>query len=160
MAKVREVVNDALEEIIVQAEEAAIEQSEGNAGIRALNDLMLDWDQNGITLGFTVVDDMGDEVTVAPGALRGIKTNLAIELAARYDVQVSPSLFQRARQGKKTCIEIAVQQAGMVFPETLPRGSGNDYPGWSDSTFYPNQADTILTESGGSIALENDTEEV
>lgn len=159
MVKVREVVNDALEEIIVQPEEAMIEQAEGNAAIRALNDMMLDWDQNGITLGFTEVDDMSDEITVAPGAIRGIKSNLAIELAGRYDVQISPGLALRAKQGKMTCVDIAVDQAAMVFPETLPRGSGNDYPGWSDSTFYPDQSDTVLTESGGSIALEEDTEE-
>ncbi len=159
MVKVREIVNDALEEIIVQPEEAMIEQAEGNAAIRALNDMMLDWDQNGITLGFTEVDDMSDEITVAPGAIRGIKSNLAIELAGRYDVQISPGLATRAKQGKMTCVDIAVDQAAMVFPETLPRGSGNDYPGWSDSTFYPDQSDTVLTESGGSIALEEDTEE-
>lgn len=159
MVKVREVVNDALEEIIVQPEEAMIEQAEGNAAIRALNDMMLDWDQNGITLGFTEVDDMSDEITVAPGAIRGIKSNLAIELAGRYDVQISPGLALRAKQGKMTCVDIAVDQAAMVFPETLPRGSGNDYPGWSDSTFYPDQSDTVLTESGGSVAIEEDTEE-
>lgn len=159
MTKTREVINDALEEIIVQAEESAIEQAEGNAAIRALNDMMLDWDQNGIVLGYTVVADMNDEITVAPGAIRGIKTNLAVELAARYEVQANPSLVMRAKQGKMTCVDIAVDQAAMVFPETLPRGSGNDYPGWSDSTFYPGADDTILTESGGSIALEDDTEE-
>jgi len=159
MAKTREIINDALEEIIVQAEEAQIEQAEGNAAIRALNDLMLDWDANGITLGYTVVADMGDEVTVAPGALRGIKTNLALELAARYNAQVTPDLARRARDGKITCIDLTLDQAGQVFSGNLPRGSGNDYPSWSDRTFYPDPDNTILTETGGSIGLENDTEE-
>lgn len=158
MTKVSEVVTDALEEIVVQSAEAKIEQADANSAIRALNDMMLAWAVDGIDLGYTVVADLGDDVTVALGAIRGIKANLAVELASRYEVQPSQSLMIRARDGKITCIDLSFEQSESVYPETLPRGSGNSYPDYLNSKFYPNQSDTILTETGGSIALEEDTE--
>lgn len=159
MTKVFEVVVDAMEAIVVQADEAPIEQSEARAAIRILNDMMTDWDARGIALGYTEVSDMGDVLTVPPGAIRGIKSNLAIDLAPKYDVVPTPALVEMARQGYKACLNLAVDTAPMALPGTLPRGSGNDYPDYADQTFYPDLENTILTETGGSIALEEDTEE-
>ena len=62
--KTNEVVTDAMEDIVVQADEAPIEQSEGRTAMRALNDMMLAWDALGIALGFTQVSDLGDDITV------------------------------------------------------------------------------------------------
>lgn len=159
MATVNEVVVDALEDLVVQADEAPIEQSEARAAIRALNDMMLDWDAQGIALGYTVVNDMGDLMTVADGAIRGIKANLAIELAPKYNVVPTPAMVKKATDGYTTCVDLAVETAESEYPANLPRGSGNDYPGYSDRTFYPDLQNTILTETGGSVALEDETEE-
>lgn len=158
MTKVAEVITDALEEILVQSAEQDIQQSDANSAIRALNDMMLAWAVDGIDLGYTVVSDLADDVTVALGAIRGIKANLAIELANRFEVQPSPSLEKRARDGKITCIDLAFEQSSGYYPETLPTGSGNTYPTVWDNTFYSGVDDEILTETGGSIGLEEDTE--
>lgn len=158
MAKTQEVVIDALEDIIVQAEESDIPQSEAKTAIRILNDMMLSWAALGIDLGYTVVQDMGDLITVPAGALRGIKANLAIELAPKYDAAITASLVKRAKDGYEACLNLAVEIGAMVYPSTLPRGSGNSYPGYADDKFYPEQQSTILTETGGAIALEEDTE--
>jgi len=157
--KVNEIVVDALEDLVVLAEEAKIPQSEARAVIRGLNDMMALWDAKGISLGYTEVSDLGDIVTVPPGAIAGIKANLSIKLAHKYEVDPKPSLVQAAKEGLKACLNLAFQAASSNYPPTLPQGSGNTYPGYTDSTFYPDQQDTILTETGGSIALEDDTEE-
>jgi len=157
--KAHEVIIDALENLVVQAEEAPVPQSEAKAAIRALNDMMFAWDTQGITLGYTVVSNTGDPITVAPGAIEGIKYNLALRLAPKYDVVPSPALVTMAKLGYSTCVDIAVEIADVELPDTLPQGSGNDYPDYGDSTFFPDQTDTILTESGGSVGLEDDTEE-
>ena len=157
--KASEVITDALEDLVEEQEEADVPQAEGRAGIRALNDMMFDWAANGIYLGFTEISDLGDPLTVPPGAIRGIKANLAIDLATKYNIEPSSSLVKKAREGFRTCQALSVDSNAMEFPSTLPQGSGNTYPSYADDTFYPDLEDTILTETGGSVALEADTEE-
>ena len=159
MAKVSEVVIDALEELVVQADEAPIEQSEANAAIRALNDMMLMWEATGIDLGYTVVNDLGDDMTVAAGAIFGIKKMLAVVLAPKYEVVPSPALLTMAKKGYDAILDLNYDSMASEYPGTLPRGSGNDVPGYTDQTFYGDQESTILTETGGAIALEDSTEE-
>ena len=153
-----DVVRDALEDIVVQADEAKIEQSEGNAAIRALNDLMTAWAAQGIELGYTIVSDLADVLTVPLGAIRGIKANLSLELAPKYGVPITAGLVRKAKEGYNACLNLSVSMAESAFPSTLPQGSGNDYPDYGDQVFYPDEQGTILTETGGSIALEEGTE--
>jgi len=157
--KTSEIVIDALEDLVVQADEAPIEQSEARAAIRMLNDMMNAWAVQGIDLGYTQVSDMADPITVPLGAIMGIKKNLAILLAPKYNVPVTPELRELARIGYSAIVDIVIDTSAMEYPDTLPQGSGQDYPGYADTTFYPDQESTILTETGGSIALEDDTEE-
>lgn len=158
MTKANEVIVDALEDLIVQADEAPIEPSEALVAIRALNDMMFSWAVLGIDLGYSEISDLADDLTVPLGAIRGIKANLSLELAPKYNVAVPPSLVAKAQHGYDACVNIAISMAASEFPSTLPQGSGNTYPGYTNDTFYPSQEDTILTEGGGSIALEEDAE--
>lgn len=156
--KVNEVVVDALEHIVVQQDEAPIEASEGRAAMRALNDMMFAWDAQGVSLGYTAVSDLGDDVTVALGAVMGIKAGLAIVLASRYEVPVTIELKEAFKEGWKAILALTVDTAESELPPTLPQGSGNTYPSYTDSVFFPDSQDDILTETGGAIALEDDTE--
>lgn len=160
MAKVNEYVVDALEDLVVQADEAPIEASEARACIRVLNDMMTMFAANGINLGYTVVSDLGDDVTIPDGAIMGVKAHLAIMLADKYEVDVSARLQWKADQGMRAMLNLAVETTASKYPSTLPRGSGNSYPGFRSSAypFYPDEESTILEETGGSIALEDDTE--
>jgi len=158
MTKVNEVVVDALEEIVVQQDEAPITQSEAQAVIRTLNDMMNMWAAKGINLGYTAVTKLNDILTVAPGAILGIKSILAIYMANKYEVPVSADLRQKAKDGWKAILNIAIQTAPVQYPPTLPMGSGNTYPSFSTLTFYPDYEDLILEETGGAIALETETE--
>jgi len=155
--KTSEVVTDALEEIITLADEAPIEPTDARSAIRALNDMMNEWAARGIALGYTNVSDMGDNITVALGAISGIKAHLAIRLAPRFDAIVTADLKQKAREGMKAILALAIDTAESAFPSTLPRGSGN--AGLYEDKFYSDGQSEILTETGGNIALEDDTEE-
>jgi hypothetical protein len=157
--KTNEVIVDALEEIITQAEEAPIEPADGRTAIRVLNDMMNAWAARGINLGYTNVSDTADPITVPLGALEGIKASLALRLASRFNVPAPPELIQKAKNGMKAVLNLAIQTIPTEYPSTLPRGSGNAYPGYDNTPFYADQQSTILTETGGSIALEDDTEE-
>jgi len=155
MAKVNEIVVDALENLVTQADETPIEASEGRAAIRTLNDMMAMWAAQGVNLGYTNVADLGDTVTVAPGAILGIKANLAIHLAPKYGLPISPELRLSADIGWKAILDLAVDTGESAYPETLPQGSGND----PTVPFFTGEQDTILDETGGAIAVEADTEE-
>ena len=136
MANANEFVVDAMEDIVVQADEAPIEQSEGRAAMRILNDMMFMWAARGVYLGYTNVDNLGDEVTVPDGAIMGIKAHLAIMLADKYDVPVSASLALKASQGWEAILNIAINTDESQYPSTLPQGSGNTSPSFANNTFY------------------------
>lgn len=157
--KANEIVVDALEDLVAQAEEAPIEQADAKSAIRALNDMMNSWAVDGVNLGYTQVSDLADPITVPLGAIRGIKANLALDLCSKFDVTPGPALLTKAKSGYKSCVNLAIEMAESAFPSTLPQGSGNTYPGYADNTFYPDEQDDILTETGGAIALEDSTEE-
>lgn len=157
--KAGEIITDALEEILVQADEAPIEASEGRAALRLLNDMMYSYDAKGIHLGYTWLDSTGDVLTVPLGAIRWIKLQLAIELAPKYDATVTEDILRKTKDAFQAVLNLTVDMADSEYPSTLPQGSGNVYPDGAYYPFYPDQQDTILTETGGSIALEDDTEE-
>lgn len=136
MANANEFVVDALEDIVVQADEAPIEQSEGRAALRVLNDMMAMWAARGVYLGYTNVDNLGDEVTVPDGAVMGVKAHLAIMLADKYEVPVPASLALKASQGWEAILNIAVSTDQSQYPSTLPQGSGNTSPTYANNTFY------------------------
>lgn len=159
VVKAGEVITDAMEEILVQADEAPIEASEGRAALRLLNDMMYSYDAKGITLGYTWLNSLGDVLTVPLGAIRWIKLRLAVELAPKYDAVITDDTYRKLKDAFQAVLNLTVDIADSAYPSTLPQGSGNTYPDIVDDTFYPNEEPTILTETGGSIALEEDTEE-
>ena len=88
-------------------------------------------------------------------------SNLAITLFPPFVTQgdVPIKLTQMAMSGLNTMRNIAVTIGPSEYPANLPIGSGNEDDSGLDNHFYPDLQDTILAETGGSIALEDDTEE-
>lgn len=158
MATVAQVVKASLQQIVVQASEAKIEASDAQDFIFAMNNYMLDLDAKGVTLGYTVVDDLGDDITIPTGALRGLIMNMAIEMAPQYLAPVTRELALAAKEGLSTMRTLGLVTPQTHFPSTLPRGSGNeDSSGMRFNHFYPDQEAEILAETTGAIGLETDT---
>ena len=156
MATVAQVAKASLQLILVQGSEAPFEADEYQDYIFALNNYMTQLDADGIQLGYTLVSDLGDEVTVPAGAIRGIIANMAIEVAPMYGGMVSEGLALAAKQGMDTMRKIGQSMGETFYPSTLPVGSGN-YGGWAGIEYYPGPDAEILAESTGSIALESET---
>jgi hypothetical protein len=158
MATVAQVAKSALQRILVQASEAPLEADEYQDFIFAMNNYMAELDAQGISLGYTVVNDLGDEVTIPTGALRGLIANLAIEVSPDYGGVISQGLVKAARDGFQTMRLLGQRIAATRNPSTLPVGSGNEdtvygYPGH----FYTASEEEILAETTGAIGLENNT---
>jgi len=146
MATVLEVVTGALKLLEVRTAESPVTASEAVDGLLALNDMMNEWNIDGINIGYETLDSTTDELHVDLGSIGAIKANLAVYIAPEYGRTVSPDLNDRADRSKKS-LRNAIPLNSSEFPDTLPIGSGNednnfvgdgDAPGnLRSSRFYP-----------------------
>ena len=158
MATVAQVATASLKRILVQAADAPLEADEYQDFIFALNNFMLALDAEGITLGYTEVSNLGDEVTVPTGALRGIIANMAIEVAPDYNGTISPALANAAAEGMQVMRIIGQTISAASFPSTFPIGSGNEGGQFATKKFYDGATEAqILAETTGAISLEDST---
>lgn len=159
MATAAQVTKAALQKILVHGAESSFEPSEFQDAIFAMNTYMLDLDANGVTLGYTEVTDLGDEITIPSGALRGLIYNLAIESASEYGGIVSQEVREIASKGEATMRVLGVSNDDRSYPNTLPIGSGNHDGIFTSTHFFPETEAQILAETTGSISLETNTNE-
>ena len=150
METVTEVVSGALKLLEVRTAESAITPEEAEDGLTALNDMMNEWNVDGINIGYETLDDVEDELFVTLGSLGAIKSNLAIYIAPEYGRTVTAVLFERAKRSKRS-LRASIPLNASQYPDSLPIGSGNednhfvsdgDKPGGlRDSRFYPSNAE-------------------
>ncbi len=160
MATVAQIAKASLQRILVQGSEADLEPDEYQDYLFALNNYMLSLDAGGIALGFTEVSDLGDDVTVPTGALRGIIANVAIEVAPDYNGVVTAGLVKAAEEGMEVMRKLGQLVVSTAYPSTLPVGSGNwdgAHSGGGSALFYPDLEAQILAETTGAIGLEIST---
>lgn len=158
MATVAQVAKASLQRILVQASESDLEPSELQDYIFALNNFMLDLDASGVTLGYTVVSSLGDEVTVPTGALRGIIALVAIEVSPDYGGEVTAGLQKAAIEGMRTLRRLGRNIPVSRYPGTLPIGRSKQ-DCFGGSKFFDESESAILAETTGSISLETNTAE-
>ena len=158
MATVAQVAKAALQRILVQASESSLEPDEYQDFIFAMNNYMSQLDAQGVSLGYTEVENLADEVTIPAGALRGLIANMAIEVSPDYGGVISQGLVVAAQQGLQTMKLLGQRIGKTALPSTLPIGSGNEDQQWGISgAFYPETEQDILAETTGAIGLENNT---
>ena len=157
MATAAQVLKAALQSILVQASEAPLEADEFQDTIFAMNNFMFALASDGVNLGYTEVSDLGDEITIPTGALRGLIANIGIEMAPDFGGVVSEALGVRAISGLKTMRRLGISLGASAMPSTLPVGSGNQDDFLCNSHFYPDLEATILAEAAGTIGLESGT---
>jgi len=158
MATVSQIVKASLGKILVQASGAPIEADEAQDFIFDMNVFMLALDADGVSLGYTEVDNLGDDVTIPTGALLGLIENMGVLSAPRYGGIVTQTLAQSANEGLKIMRKLGQIIPTSSYPGTLPRGSGNEWCGSRYSRFYPDLEAEILAETSGAIGLETGTE--
>lgn len=147
MVTAQVIARRALKRILVEADEAPLEDTEYADFYDIMNDFMADLEAKNINLGYTPVSLGTDIVTVPDGALRGIITNCAIEAAADYGGSISESLRIAASEGMKTLRKLGKQRIKRRYPSDLHRGSGNS--GYTyDHDFYYGQYGALISLSG------------
>lgn len=137
MTTMREVVQDAMEDIGVKAAEISLTPDELQSGIRRLNDMLAQWDQLGIIVGYNPVTNGDDVLELDPAAIAAAKAKLAIKLAPSYSKVITPGLVENARESMDM-LEIMNSHIGEIaYPDSLPLGSGNSCGGtYVDQVFF------------------------
>ncbi len=155
-----EVITDALQEILVQASEQPIEADEARTAIRYMNRFMFMLDANGVSLGYTEVDNLASPITIPAGAIMGLVKNLAILLVPQFEGVISPALPGEAAKSLKVMIKLGTTRLPTAHPSTLPIGSGNEGDNFNqDWHFFPGAPiNDILAETSRSILLEDQTD--
>ena len=69
-------------------------------GLEAMNDLLADWEADGIELGYFPQTILADTSPIEDQDLRGVKYNLALEIAARKDGKVTQAAIAVASVSK------------------------------------------------------------
>ena len=155
--KAGEVINDILLEIVVLGADADMDPSETASTIRYINRFMTMIAAQGINLGFTKINSVNDDITIADGAIIGLIKNVAKMVAPQFGAVITAELHEAAREGLDAMRRLGTTIVPSNMPCTLPRGSGNDWNGARNSKFYPCPEDQILTETNRNILLEDDT---
>lgn len=91
-----EMLTDAYRTANVIDENGVPSPEQGVIGLRVLNQMMGQWDRDGIRLGWTVVDAQSDTLPIDFQDERAVKFNLAVELAGEYGIDPLPRVQQVA----------------------------------------------------------------
>lgn len=139
MTTMRVLVEDAFEEIGVKTAEVPLTNDELQSGIRRCNDMLLEWDDIGIIVGYSEVLNGDDTVNVERNAVAAVKYNLAIRLAPSYQKLVGAALAALASGTIEVLMASSTDLSNIAYPDTLPLGSGNQCANNdTNQRFFPN----------------------
>ena len=139
MTTMLEVVEDAFEEIGVKSAEVSLTSDELQSGIRRCNDMLAEWDDIGIIVGYTPVLNGDDTVDIDRNAVGATKYNLAVRLGPSFQKPISIALATIADSTLNTLMASVTDLSNVAYPDTLPIGSGNSCSNYdTDSRFFPN----------------------
>lgn len=136
MATGSDIVNGALRKLGVNPSDSAITGQEMLDGIESMNDMLIEWENSGIVLGFAPIADSADTVRIPRGTENAVKANLAGRMASDYSKQIQPALAAEIGASSDNMLRIIQGAPDVDYPDNLPRGSGNEC--WSeDKRFFP-----------------------
>jgi hypothetical protein len=148
-----ELIRDTLQEIGQQAAEQPVQPDEMQTGIRYLNRLMRGFEWLG--LGYTVITSSSQTVTIPAYAEEWVVFKLALRLASQFpptdQIQI---IATNEKQAWTNLLQHHQALPEMSFDDRMPIGSGNEDGSYSEK-FYPPNENSILTEGGDNILLED-----
>lgn len=136
MTTALQIVNGAAEEIGVKTAETPLESNDFQTILDRMNDMLLEWSEDGLTTSFVAVDDSTDTVDVERHAIAAIKYNLALRIAPSFQRPVAPALAMMAQETKQRLESNSVYIGAVAYPDTLPLGSGNECGDYFDARFF------------------------
>lgn len=99
MAQVQTIINRALRLLGTLDANESPEAVDTQTAIEALNAMMIRWEADGISLGWSPVSAGSDTLPAPVEAEEAIAFNLAVKLRPEYGVTLAPDVVEFARQG-------------------------------------------------------------
>jgi hypothetical protein len=111
---VQALISDALLEIGVIRENQSPSPEQLSTSLRRLNQMLADWEEDGIELGYYPQTTYTSEVPIPESAERGVMLNFALELAGSFGAaDVRPATLKAAAQSyarlERDTIEVVEQ---------------------------------------------------
>ena len=139
MATALDICSSAAEEIGVKTAEIALEDADFQTFFSRMNDMLLEWDDIGVIVGYTEVLNGDDTVNIDRNAIGAVKYNLAIRLAPSFQKLVTAALAAIAGGTLEVLMASSTDLSNIAYPDTLPLGSGNQCANNdTDRRFFPN----------------------
>ena len=91
-----ELLTDALQEINVIDQNEPPSAEQGVKALRRFNQMMADWERDGIRLGYYPQSDMDATVPIGSADELGVTLNLAVSLAPSYGIEITDGLRVQA----------------------------------------------------------------
>lgn len=108
MATNADIIADALRLLGVLAETQTLSAEQGADGLLTLNDLLTEWEAQGIHLGHYTQTSLADEFPGEVSCFAAVKYNLAVHLAPHYAVKVRPEVGALAGNFYRRLLAVAV----------------------------------------------------
>jgi hypothetical protein len=120
MATVAEIVSGALGLLRVLDATEAPEAEDMETAISALNMMMVRWEANGYSVGWSPVSNPADVMPNVPEADEAIMYNLAVKLRPRYGVSIDPDVFADASRLKSDVLADVFASSPMEMERGIP----------------------------------------
>ena len=95
---VRRLLSDAYLELGIIRENEELSPEQLSTGIRKLNQMLADWEADGIELGYYPQTVATANVPITAGAERAVTFNVAIEIAGSFGAPIPPSTAKVAAE--------------------------------------------------------------
>lgn len=123
---VNDVLTQSLKEIRVIRATQTISADQLQDGIKTLNQMMSDWQADGIELGWYPVTGGSDTLRIEAENDAAVMFNLSVELAGQYGANLQPSTIASANR-KFTRLEKSTTEIVESDIDHLPRGREDPY---------------------------------
>jgi hypothetical protein len=126
MTQVAQIVRDALGLLRVQDSNQAVKANDARDCINGLNQMMRLWEAEPLTLGWSDVSSMDEDMPTPPEADGPIGQNLALWMRPHYGKVLDGDVVEQARDGKALLKAMMLrQQYNRCDYSDLPDGVGN-----------------------------------
>lgn len=125
MTTKREIINQAFDEIGAASYELNLSPEEIAAALRRLNQMMAEWDTQGIRIGYDLGGDVSTESGIPESSVYAVAANLGIRIAPIIGKNLSPSTVSEARKAYRALVSYVYTPMQYQYPNTLPLGRGN-----------------------------------
>lgn len=113
-------------------------------GLRSLNDMMLEWDYIGISIGYLNPQAITDETGIPDWAIGAVKYSLAVRMAPAVGVPASAELAAVAMSSYSRLLAMRAQTIEVMRAPGTPVGAGNRRGIYGNKHYHDNTSSDLI----------------